>query len=145
MPTLHQLSLLNGRGKKRRISLVAALLDAPHRKGVISKVGITTPRKPNSAKRKFAKVRIIISRKLVFAHIPGIGRPSIQEYSLVMVEGGNPPDVPGVNYTLMRGLLDFDKYEEYGRRKRRSKFGVKKPFVIDRYKKPGLNDEDFLK
>lgn len=133
---------MDGRGKKRRRSLVAALAGAPHRKGVISKVGITTPRKPNSAKRKFAKVRIIVSRKLIFAHIPGIGRPSIQEYSIVMVEGGNPPDVPGVNYTLIRGLYDFDKYEEYGRKKRRSKFGVKKPLVYDRYKEPKLELDD---
>jgi len=142
LPTLHQLSVLNGRGKKRRRSLVAALLGAPHRKGVISKIGITTPRKPNSAKRKFAKVRIIVSKKVIFAHIPGIGRPAIQEYSIVMVEGGNPPDVPGVNYTLIRGLYDFDKYEEYGRKKRRSKFGVKKPYIYDRYREPKIELDD---
>jgi small subunit ribosomal protein S12 len=124
MPTLRQLSI-KGRKLKRRRNPVAALVGAPHRKGVIVKTGITTPKKPNSAKRKFAKVRIIVSNKVVFCHIPGIGPYFVQEYSVVLVEGGNPPDVPGINYTLVRGVYDFDKPEIYIRRKRRSKFGAK--------------------
>lgn len=124
MPTLRQLAF-HGRKLKTRRCAVAALLGAPHRRGVVVKVGTTTPKKPNSAKRKFAKVRIIVTNKVVFCHIPGIGPYFIQEYSVVLVEGGNPPDVPGINYTLIRGVYDFDKPELYVRRKRRSKFGTK--------------------
>jgi len=126
MATLRQLSFKN-RIQKRRRCKVAALLGAPMRKGVVVKMAITTPRKPNSAKRKYAKVRVICSRKIVHAHIPGQGMPFIQEYSIVMVEGGSPPDVPGVNYSLIRGLYDFEHYETFGRRQRRSKFGTKRP------------------
>jgi small subunit ribosomal protein S12 len=129
MPTFRQLSFY-GRKSKRRRCAVAALLGAPHKKGVIVKMGITTPRKPNSAKRKYAKVRMIAAKKVIFAHVPGIGKHGLQEYSIVLVEGGSPPDVPGVNYTMMRGVYDFDKPEEYKRRKRRSKFGTKRPIVL---------------
>jgi small subunit ribosomal protein S12 len=128
MPTHRQLSLY-GRERKVRRRVAAALLGGPQRKAVVVKMGITTPRKPNSAKRKYAKVRIIMSRKVIFAHPPGSGPTYIQEYSIVMVEGGNPPDVPGINYSLVRGVYDFDKSEEYGRRKRRSKFGAKQPHI----------------
>jgi len=86
-----------------------------------------TPKKPNSAKRKYAKVRVIASIKVVFAHPPGIGSSYIQEYSICMIEGGNPPDVPGINYTLIRGLYDFNVTEEFGRVKKRSKYGAKYP------------------
>jgi len=129
MPTFRQLSFY-GRKNKRRRCAVAALAGAPHKKGVIVKMGITTPRKPNSAKRKYAKVRMIVAKKVIFAHVPGIGKHGLQEYSIVLVEGGSPPDVPGVNYTMMRGVYDFDKPEEYKRRKRRSKFGTKRPIVL---------------
>ncbi|MGZ8886840.1 MAG: 30S ribosomal protein S12 [Nitrososphaeraceae archaeon] len=129
MPTLRQLSYY-GRKNKRRRCAVAALVGAPQKKGVIVKMGITTPRKPNSAKRKYAKVRMIVAKKIIFAHVPGIGKHGLQEYSIVLVEGGNPPDVPGVNYTMIRGVYDFDKPEEYKRRKRRSKFGTKRPIVL---------------
>jgi ribosomal protein S12 len=70
-------------------------------------MGFTTPKKPNSAKRKFIRVRVIISQKLIFAHPPGIGNTGLIQYAIVMVEGGNPPDVPGINYTLIRGVYDF--------------------------------------
>ena len=126
MATFRQLSFKN-RIQKRRRCKVAALLGAPMRKGVVMKMAITTPRKPNSAKRKYAKVRVICAKKVIHAHIPGIGPSFIQEYSIVMVEGGSPPDVPGVNYSLIRGLYDFEHYETFGRRKRRSKFGTKRP------------------
>ena len=129
MPTLRQLSYY-GRINKRRRCAVAALLGAPQKKGVIVKMGITTPRKPNSAKRKYAKVRMIMAKKIIFAHVPGIGKHGLQEYSIVLVEGGSPPDVPGVNYTMIRGVYDFDKPEEYKRKKRRSKFGTKRPIVL---------------
>lgn len=129
MPTFRQLSFY-GRKNKRRRCAVAALVGAPHKKGVIVKMGTTTPRKPNSAKRKYAKVRMIVAKKVIFAHVPGIGKHGLQEYSIVLVEGGSPPDVPGVNYTMMRGVYDFDKPEEYKRKKRRSKFGTKRPIVL---------------
>jgi small subunit ribosomal protein S12 len=129
MPTFRQLSFY-GRKSKRRRCAVAALVGAPQKKGVIVKMGITNPRKPNSAKRKYAKVRMIVAKKIIFAHVPGIGKHGLQEYSIVLVEGGNPPDVPGVNYTMVRGVYDFDKPEEYKRKKRRSKFGTKRPIVL---------------
>jgi len=129
MPTFRQLSFY-GRKSKRRRCAVAALVGAPQKKGVIVKMGLTTPRKPNSAKRKYAKVRMIVAKKVIFAHVPGIGKHGLQEYSIVLVEGGNPPDVPGINYTMVRGVYDFDKPEEYKRKKRRSKFGTKRPIVL---------------
>jgi len=129
MPTFRQLSF-HGRKSKRRRCAVAALVGAPQKKGVIVKIGLTTPRKPNSAKRKYAKVRMIVAKKVIFAHVSGIGKHGLQEYSIVLVEGGSPPDVPGINYTLVRGVYDFDKPEEYKRKKRRSKFGTKRPIVL---------------
>ena len=124
MATLGQLARF-GRKQKRRRSLVAALLGAPQRRGTIIKMAFTTPRKPNSAKRKYAKVGIIVNKKVVFAHVPGVGPNTLQEYHKVLVEGGNPPDVPGVNYTLVRSVYDFTSRETLGRKNRRSKFGVK--------------------
>jgi len=135
MPTLHQLSV-RGRKHKRRRSLVAALSGAPMRRAIVVKMAITTPRKPNSAKRRYAKIRILFNDKVVHAKVPGSGHPGIQEYSNVMVEGGSPPDTPGVNYTLIRGLLDFDKHESWGRTKKRSKYGKKRPI---------LNKDDYEK
>jgi len=129
MPTLHQLAN-HGRVLKTRRCAVAALKGAPHRRAVVVKMAITTPRKPNSAKRKYAKIRVIYTKKVVHAHIPGLGPSYIQEYSIVMVEGGSPPDVPGVNYSLIRGLYDFDQKELYGRHNRRSKFGAKRPHYL---------------
>lgn len=123
MPTLRQLSF-KPRIRKRRRNIVAAFLGAPQRRGVVVKIGTTTPKKPNSAKRKFAKVRINISKKVVFCHIPGIGPHFLQEYSVVLVEGGNPPDVPGINYSLIRGKYDFENSEIFVRKNRRSKFGA---------------------
>jgi small subunit ribosomal protein S12 len=129
MPTCRQLAL-HGREKRRRRCIVAALYGAPQRKGVVINMGFTTPKKPNSAKRKFIKVRIIISKKLIFAHPPGSGVTGLIQYSIVMVEGGNPPDVPGINYTLVRGIYDFFIPEDFKRRRRRSKFGLKTPISL---------------
>jgi len=98
----------------------------PHRKGVIYKVTTMTPRKPNSAKRTFAKVRLLWNDKKIFAKIPGIGEHFLQAHSIVFVRGHGPKDSPGINYHLVRGLCDFIKDEPYGRKNRRSKFGVKK-------------------
>jgi len=103
-----------------------ALGNAPHRKGVIYKIAVMSPRKPNSARRTFAKVRLLFNDKKVFAKIPGIGEHFLQSHSIVFVRGHGPKDSPGINYHLVRGLCDFIKIEPYGRRNRRSKFGVKK-------------------
>jgi len=79
------------------------------------------------------KYEFLIQKKTVFSHIPGMGRHFLQEYSNVLVEGGNPPDVPGINYTLVRGkkAYDFCIPEEHGRTRRRSKFGAFKSAVIN--------------
>jgi len=100
--------------------------DAPHRIGVISKIATMSPRKPNSARRTFAKVRLLWNSKRLFAKITGIGEHFLQAYSIVFVRGHGPKDSPGINYHLIRGLCDFIRPEPYGRKNRRSKFGVKK-------------------
>jgi len=123
-PTLNQLSRKMRTHKKRR-NTVAAFAGAPQRKGIIYKIAKMTPRKPNSARRTFAKVRIVINNKRLFAKIPGIGEHFLQAHSLVLVRGHGPKDSPGINYHLIRGLYDFHKVELFGRRNRRSKFGVK--------------------
>jgi len=125
LPTGNQLSKGLRIDKKRR-NRVAAFTGAPMRKGVVYKIATMTPRKPNSARRTFAKVRIIINQKKIFAKIPGIGDHYLQAHSVVLVRGHGPKDSPGINYHLIRGVYDFDKIETYGRRNRRSKFGVKK-------------------
>src|ERR1700742_4554647 len=117
--------------KKRRINKIRgikapAFCKAPHRKGVIYKIAIMSPRKPNSARRTFAKVRLLFNDKRLFAKIPGIGEHFLQTHSIVFVRGHGPKDSPGINYHLIRGLCDFIKIEPYGRKNRRSKFGVKK-------------------
>jgi len=98
----------------------------PHRKGVIYKITTMSPRKPNSARRTFAKVRLLVNNKRIFAKIPGIGEHFLQAHSVVFVRGHGPKDSPGINYHLIRGLCDFVKVEPYGRKNRRSKFGLKK-------------------
>ena len=99
---------------------------APHRKGVVYKITTMSPRKPNSAKRTFAKVRLLFNNKRLFAKIPGIGEHFLQTHSIVLVRGHGPKDSPGINYHLVRGQCDFVKPEPYGRKNRRSKFGLKR-------------------
>jgi len=111
---------------KKKKKKAPAFGNAPHRKGVIYKIAVMSPRKPNSARRTFAKVRLIFNDKKLFAKIPGIGEHFLQTHSIVFVRGHGPKDSPGINYHLIRGLCDFIKIEPYGRRNRRSKFGVKK-------------------
>ena len=111
------------RTKKKR---APAFANAPHRKGVIYKIAIMSPRKPNSARRTFAKVCLLFNDKRLFAKIPGIGEHFLQTHSIVFVRGHGPKDSPGINYHLVRGLCDFVKIEPYCRKNRRSKFGVKK-------------------
>jgi len=124
LPTGIQLSL-NIRKSKWRRCRVAALEGAPMKKGVVYKIATMSPRKPNSAKRTFAKVRLGVKQKRIFAKIPGIGEHFLQAHSVVLVRGHGPKDSPGINYHLIRGLYDFSRIEIYGRKNRRSKFGVK--------------------
>ncbi len=96
---------------------------APYKRGVCVKVSTTTPKKPNSALRKIARVRLTNGME-VTAYIPGIGH-NLQEHSVVMIRGGRVKDLPGVRYHIVRGMLDASGVE--GRRQERSKYGVKRP------------------
>jgi len=112
--------------RKIRRNKVAPFEGAPQRKAIVYKIAIMSPRKPNSAKRTFAKVKVAINDKKVFAKIPGIGEHFLQAHSVVLLRGHGPKDSPGINYHLIRGLYDFHRVEMFGRTNRRSKFGVKK-------------------
>lgn len=125
MPTAKQL-MKSARLRRYRRPRLLALQGAPQRRGIIYKLTTMTPRKPNSAKRKIAKVRLPINLKRVFASVPGKGE-NLHEYANVMLRGGSSKDLPGVNYALMRGLLDFAAPESFQRMARRSKFGIKRP------------------
>jgi len=106
LPTGRQLS--NGmRKRKRRRNKVAVFEGAPMRKGIIYKITTMTPRKPNSAKRTFAKVHVGMKQRRLFAKIPGVGEHFLQIHSVVLVRGHGPKDSPGINYHLIRGAYDF--------------------------------------
>ena len=102
MPTFNQLNK-NPRGLKKRSSKVPGLKDSPQRKGVCLKVYTRSPKKPNSANRKVARVRLT-SRAKVISYIPGIGH-NLQEHSVVLVRGGRVKDLPGVRYHMVRGKV----------------------------------------
>src|ERR1700754_146534 len=108
LPTGNQLSC-GFRVAKRRRNKVAAFEGAPMRKGVVYRVAKMSPRKPNSARRTFAKVRVGLKQKRLFAKIPGIGDHYLQPHSVVMVRGHGPKDSPGINYHLIRGVYDFSR------------------------------------
>lgn len=122
MPTIQQLIRL-GRKKFPRKSKSVALLRSPQRRGVCIKVYTTTPKKPNSALRKVAKVRLSNGNEVI-AYIPGEGH-NLQEHSIVLVRGGRVKDLPGVRYHIVRGSLDTSGVE--GRKQQRSKYGTKRP------------------
>ena len=121
MSTIQQLITKN-RKKKQRKTKAPALKGNPQKKGVCLKVYTRTPKKPNSAIRKIAKVRLT-NKINVIAYIPGEGH-NLQEHSVVLVRGGRVKDLPGVRYHLIRGKYDFQGL--VNRRKKRSKFGTKK-------------------
>src|ERR1044072_4700384 len=126
-PTDHQKFLKGREFKTYPLSRAhLAFGGAPHRKGIVYKVAQTTPRKPNSAKRTIAKVRLVYNEKRIFCKIPGLGEHYLQPHALVLIRGHGPKDTPGINYHLIRGLYDFHKIESFGRRNRRSKFGIKR-------------------
>jgi len=122
MPTINQL-VRNPRKPKKRKSKAPALEGNPQKRGVCIRVYTTTPKKPNSALRKVAKVRLSNGREII-AYIPGEGH-NLQEHSVVLVRGGRVKDLPGVKYHIVRGVYDAGGVEK--RRNSRSKYGTKKP------------------
>ena len=122
MPTINQL-VRKGRQDKVSKSKTPALKGSPQRRGVCTRVYTTTPKKPNSALRKVARVRLS-SGVEVTAYIPGVGH-NLQEHSIVLVRGGRVKDLPGVRYHIVRGTLDAAGVN--GRNRSRSKYGTKKP------------------
>lgn len=122
MPTINQLIRI-GRQRKKSKTKSPALTGCPQRRGVCTRVSTVTPKKPNSALRKVARVRLSNGIE-VTAYIPGVGH-NLQEHSAVLVRGGRVKDLPGVRYHIIRGTLDAMGVE--GRRKGRSKYGAKKP------------------
>lgn len=121
MPTIRQL-LKKPRVEKIRINRVPALESCPQKKGTCVRVYETTPKKPNSARRKVAKVKLTTG-KSVISYIPGEGH-NLQEHSVVLIRGGRVQDVPGVRYHIVRGK--FDLHGLKNRRQGRSKYGTKK-------------------
>ncbi|KAK9708246.1 hypothetical protein K7432_009761 [Basidiobolus ranarum] len=122
MSTLNQV-IRGCRKHKKKLSKSPALDSSPQRKGVCTKVYTTKPKKPNSAQRKVARVRLT-SGKTVIAYIPGEGH-NLQEHSVVLVRGGAVPDLPGVKYHVIRGALDCQGVPN--RTTSRSKYGTRKP------------------
>ena len=122
MPTINQL-IKRPRIKPKLRSKVPALERSPQKRGVCTKVYTTTPKKPNSALRKVARVRLSNNFE-VTCYIPGEGH-NLQEHSVVMIRGGRVKDLPGVRYHVLRGVLDTEGVKD--RKQRRSKYGVKKP------------------
>jgi small subunit ribosomal protein S12 len=121
MPTINQL-IRKGRAKIQRKSTTPALSGSPQRRGVCVRVYTTTPKKPNSALRKVARVRLTSGYE-VTAYIPGIGH-NLQEHSVVLVRGGRVKDLPGVRYHIVRGTLDTLGVQD--RKQGRSKYGSKR-------------------
>ncbi len=122
MPTINQL-VREGREQVLRKTTAPALFRSPQKRGVCVRVYTTTPKKPNSALRKVARVRLTNGVE-VTAYIPGEGH-NLQEHSVVLVRGGRVKDLPGVRYHIVRGSLDTGGVEK--RRKSRSKYGAKRP------------------
>lgn len=122
MPTVNQL-IKYGRQKRKHKTKSPALMGCPLRKGVCLQVKTQTPKKPNSALRKIARVRLTNGME-VTAYIPGEGH-NLQEHSIVMVRGGRVKDLPGVRYHIVRGILDSSGVQN--RTKSRSKYGTKTP------------------
>jgi len=122
MPTINQL-VRYGREKVKSKTKAPALQGCPQRRGVCIRVGTMTPKKPNSALRKIARVRLTNGME-VTVYIPGIGH-NLQEHSVVLIRGGRVKDLPGIRYHIIRGTLDAAGVEN--RKQGRSKYGAKKP------------------
>ena len=122
MPTINQL-VKKGRERTEYSSKTPALKANPQKRGVCTAVRTTTPKKPNSALRKIARVRLVNGAE-VTCYIPGIGH-NLQEHSVVLIKGGRVKDLPGVRYRIIRGALDTAGVQD--RKQARSKYGAKKP------------------
>ena len=122
MPTMNQL-VRKGRKSKPRRKKSPALQKCPHRRGVCLQVKTKTPKKPNSAMRKVAKVRLTNGFEVI-SYIPGESH-NLQEHSVVLIRGGRVKDLPGVRYHILRGVLDTQGVKD--RKQRRSKYGAKRP------------------
>ena len=122
MPTINQL-VRKGRKDVKAKTSAPALANCPQRRGVCTRVYTTTPKKPNSALRKVARVRLTNGYE-VTAYIPGEGH-NLQEHSIVLIRGGRVKDLPGVRYHIIRGTLDASGVQD--RKQGRSKYGAKKP------------------
>jgi len=122
MPTISQL-VRESREKQRRKNTAPALQSCPQKRGVCTRVYTSTPKKPNSALRKVARVRLTNGIE-VTSYIPGVGH-NLQEHSVVLIRGGRVKDLPGVRYHIVRGTLDSIVVQE--RRQSRSKYGAKRP------------------
>ena len=122
MPTINQL-VKRGRAKQVAKGKAPALQRSPQKRGVCTRVYTTTPKKPNSALRKVARVRLTNGIE-VTAYIPGVGH-NLQEHSIVLIRGGRVKDLPGVRYHIIRGTLDSIGVQD--RRQSRSKYGAKRP------------------
>ncbi|MCH8928424.1 MAG: 30S ribosomal protein S12 [Candidatus Marinimicrobia bacterium] len=122
MPTISQL-IRKGRSAQKKKTSAPALGGSPQKRGVCTRVYTTTPKKPNSALRKVARVRLTNGFE-VTAYIPGEGH-NLQEHSIVLIEGGRVKDLPGVRYHIIRGTLDASGVDD--RRTSRSRYGTKKP------------------
>ena len=122
MPTINQL-VKRGRAKQLAKNKAPALNRSPQKRGVCTRVYTQTPKKPNSALRKVARVRLTNGNE-VTAYIPGVGH-NLQEHSVVLIRGGRVKDLPGVRYHIVRGALDSVGVQE--RRQGRSKYGAKRP------------------
>jgi small subunit ribosomal protein S12 len=122
MPTINQL-IRHGRQKKKVRPKAPALESCPQKRGVCTQVKTTTPKKPNSALRKIARIKLTNGVE-VTGYIPGVGH-NLQEHSIVMIRGGRVKDLPGVRYHIIRGVLDAAGVD--GRRQGRSLYGAKRP------------------
>lgn len=122
MPTINQL-VKKGRKAVRRKTTAPALKECPQKRGVCVRVYTTTPKKPNSALRKVARVRLTNAME-VTSYIPGIGH-NLQEHSVVLIRGGRVKDLPGVRYHIVRGTMDAVGVQN--RKQGRSKYGAKRP------------------
>jgi small subunit ribosomal protein S12 len=122
MPTINQLCA-NGREPIKKKTKAPALKQSPQKRGVCIRVYTTTPKKPNSALRKVARVRLTNGIEIT-TYIPGVGH-NLQEHSVVLVRGGRVKDLPGVRYHIIRGALDSTGVQD--RKKSRSKYGAKRP------------------
>lgn len=125
MPTINQLCLVHIRKKKQKKNKTPALNGNPQKRGVCLKVFNRTPKKPNSALRKVAKIKLSTGKR-VEAYIPGVGH-TLRQYSVVLMKGGRVPDLPGVKYHLIRGKYDFRGVKD--RKTSRSLYGTKRKTI----------------